>query len=310
MKRVPIAWSLAAVLAVLLFAALWGSAVGVSAGPNVQLTLTPRPKLTPMPGSSSLEPVSSPPRLLGSVLDWGKGSMPAGVQLTLKGDGWEVPVSTNESGEYRFQDIGNEVAVLNAIVPASRGELRPLAVDLPVKVQVGKQLVVNLAFFPEGEAPTTLVGLDVSASPTTAELGTNVSYAVKVTNHWDKGINQVIVADMLPKGLDYAMASASQGDVTYDRGLVWATLGSLAPSSSATVNIVAKVAAEASSEGEIANQVTAYHSENVAVQAESAITVSSEAQHFLPVTGNSYLIPVAGLLLAVVVLGARKLRRA
>ena len=310
MKRVPIAWFLAAVLAVLLFTVLWGKAVRVSASPNVQLTLTPRPKLTPVPGSSSVESVSRPPRLLGSVLDWGKGSMPAGVKVTLRGDGWEIPVETNGSGEYVFQDLGNEVAVLNAVVPDGRGDLRSLSVDLPVRVEVGKQLVVNMAFFPQGSSPKTLVGLGMAVSPTTTEPGTNVSYAITVTNHWEKGINQAIVADKLPKGLEYVMASASQGDVTYDRGLVWASLGSLAPGSSATVTIVAKVDPQAVPEAKIVNRVAAYHSENVAVQAEASITVSKEAQHFLPVTGNSYVVPVAGLLLAAVLLGVRGMRRA
>jgi uncharacterized repeat protein (TIGR01451 family) len=309
-KRVPIAWLLAAVLAVLLFTALWGMAVPVSAGPNVQLTLTPRPKLTPVPGSSSVEPVSRPPRLLGSVLDWGQGNMPAGVQVTLRGDDWEIPVETNDSGEYLFQDVGNEVALLNAVVPDGRGDLVPLAVDLPVKVQVGKQLVVNMAFVPQGSIPSTLVGLSMVASPSTAEPNTNVSYSITVTNHWDNGINQVIVADKLPNGLGYVMASTSQGNVSSDRGLVWAELGPLAPGSSATVTIVAKLDPQALPETKIVNRVAAYHSENAAVQAETSITVTQEAQHFLPVTGNSYLIPVAGLLMAVVLLGARRMRRA
>lgn len=310
MKRVPIAWMLATALALLLLTALWGMAIPVSAGPNVQLTLTPRPKLTPVPGNSSVESVSHPPHLLGSVLDWGKGNMPAGVKVTLRGDDWEIPVETDSSGEYLFQDVGNEVALLNAVIPDGRGDLLPLAVDLPVRVQVGKQLVVNLAFVPQGSAPNTLVGLSVAASPATAEPNTNVTYAITVANRWDNGINQVIVADKLPEGLGYVMASASQGEVTYDRGLVWASVGSLAPGSSATVTIVAKVDPQALPEAKIVNRIAAYHSENAAVQAETTITVTQEGQHFLPVTGNSYLIPVAGLLMAAVLFGARSMRRA
>lgn len=310
MNRTRIAFSIAAGLGLLLFVALCWGAAPASASPAVQVEFTPRPGLTPTPVPAQKSPAMHPPRLQGSVLDWGKGNMPAGVKVILRGDGWQIPVETDGSGEYHFQDIGNEVAFLNAVIPDGRQELRPLTIDLPVRVQVDRQLIVNMALYPEGAAPESLVGIEFAASSTETQPGAAVSYVAQVTNRWDQQINQAIVADYLPEGLIYVSATASQGEIVYDRGLVWASLGSLDAGASAMVTIVAKVDPQASPGTTLRNQAAVYHSENVAVQAEAEIRVTEETNHVMPVTGTEYMLPLAGLLLTGLLLVARKLRLA
>lgn len=310
MKSTRVVLSIVAGSGLLLFMALCWNTAPVSASPEAQLTVTPRPKLTPSSRSPETEPASRPARLHGAVLDWGKGNVPAGVKVVLRGDGWEIPVETNDSGEYRFQDIGNEVAFLNAIVSGEEGELRPLTTDLPIKVEVDKELIVNLAFLPKDAVADSLVGLEMDVSSAEVERGGTVSYRITMTNRWDKGINQAVVADYLPDGLIYATASASQGEVVFDQGLVWANLGSLGAGSSATVTVVAKVDPEAEPKAVVLNRAAAYHSENVAVQAEASFTVANGEDSVLPVTGFSSLLPVAGILLVGALWGARRLRRA
>ena len=123
--------------------------------------------------------------------------------------------------------------------------------------------------------------------------------------------NQVIVADYLPEGLTFVQASASQGEVVYDRGLVWAELGSMAAGESATVTVMAKVGADIEPGTTILNKVAAYHSENAAVQNEAAITVVQRRRttDVLPVTGVSPALPMAGVLLTGLLFGVRRLRR-
>lgn len=279
----------------------WLNAKPVVAGPAGQT----RPTLTPTP----LPPIS-PPRLRGGILDWGEGYMPAGVKIVLKGDGWEVPVKTDENGQYKYQDIGNEVAFLNAIIPNDRGELRSLTQDLPVNVQVGKELVVNMAFYSEGRALEPIVTIEMAASAQQAKQDDDVSFVITVNNHWNDWVNQVIVADYLPKGLTYVNATTSQGTVIWDRGLVWAELGPVAADTSATVTIMVRVNSEAALDEVITNQAAVYYRENVALQAKADIQVVKATNHVLPVTGIASILPLAGVLLAGALLGIRKLRRA
>jgi uncharacterized repeat protein (TIGR01451 family) len=303
---------LLAVVALLAFAALSWNAVPVAAGPALQVTITPRPKLTPEPGEPPKPEVQSalpPPRLHGTILDWGKGNMPAGVKVVLSGDGWQIPVETDASGEYVFQDIGNEVGFLHAFVPDDRGDLAVLASDLPVRIDVNKELIVNLALYPRDTIPDPLIGLEVVPSFSEAERDENVSYAVTVANHWEGGINQVIVADFLPEGLTYLTASASQGSVVFDRGLVWADLGPMAAGASATVTIIAKVNGGVDAGTILVNRVSAYHSDNAAVQGEASVTVVEHTNGVLPVTGWASALPFAGLFLAGLVFFALRLRR-
>jgi uncharacterized repeat protein (TIGR01451 family) len=247
--------------------------------------------------------------LHGTVFDWGKGNMPAGVRVVLRGDGWEIPVETDSAGYYAYQDIGNEVGWLTAYVPADRPDLASMASDLPVRVQVDGELIVNLALVPRGTEPNSLLSLQVITSSPEVARGENVSYVISVINEWDQGINQVIVADYLPDGLTYLSASTSQGIVDLYDGLVWAEMGPMAPGDSATVTIMARVGDDVEPGTVIDSVVAAYHSENAAVVAEAAIEVVEHSNGVLPVTGLTPALPAAGVLLAGLLLGIRRLRR-
>jgi uncharacterized repeat protein (TIGR01451 family) len=297
----------------LAFALLCLSATPVAAAPPLQTTPTPTPMSPPRAAALQDAPsdTARAPRLHGTVFDWGVGNMPAGVTVVLRGDAWEVPVQTDASGQYAFQDIGNEVAFLNASIPAERGDLFLLTSDLPVRVDVDGELIVNIAFYPKGVTPDPLVHLKMDASVSEVAQDEDVSYTVTVINYWDEGINQVIVADYMPEGLTLVGASASQGEVLYDRGLVWAEMGSIAAGESATVTVTARVDADVEPGKTILNKAAAYHSENAAVQNEAPITVAQRrrATDVLPVTGVSPVLPMVGVLLTGLLFGVRRLRR-
>ena len=196
------------VLGLMACAALTWNAVPVAAGPAAQVTVTPRPKLTSVPVELTVKSQPRAPRLHGTLFDWGKGNMPAGVQVILSGDGWQVPVETNESGEYAFLDLGNEVAFLSAVVPDDRGDLVPLTSELPVRIDANAELIVNLALHPKDLEPDPLITLEVVSSSPEVQPEENISYAVRTVNNWDQGINQVIVAGAFGTYLDIASAMA------------------------------------------------------------------------------------------------------
>ncbi len=308
MRRTRVVFALAIGMGLLLCAATWGNVPG-DPGAMAQVTITPRPQLTPPPGEMTTTGTVHPPRLHGAVLNWGQGNM-AGVKVILRGDGWEIPVETDANGEYRFQDIGNEIAFLNVVVPDGRDDLVPLTTDAPVRVRVDQDLIVNLALYTRGIVPDTLLRVQVIPSSNEAERGNNVSFTITISNTWDRGVNQVIVADYLPEGLEYVQATTSQGTVEWDNGLVWATLGPMPAGGSATITIVARVSDDRKEGDEIVNRVTAYHSENAAVQSETTIKVVARSNGVLPVTGLSSILPAAGVLLAGLLFGVRRMRHA
>jgi uncharacterized repeat protein (TIGR01451 family) len=309
MKR-SIAIVAAIVFVALAFVCLCWRATPVAAGPVAQVTLTPRPKLTVTPSvSTSAQRAAQPPHLTGTIFDWGKGNMPAGVRVVLRGDGWEIPVETDASGAYVFQNIGNEVGFLSAYVPEDRPDLETMASELPVRVEIGHELVVNLAFVPEGVEPDSLISLSAVSSSAEVGQGEKVSFVITVANDWDQGINQLVVADYLPEGLTYVSASTSQGSVEFDRGLVWAELGTMAPGDAATVTVMARVDKAIEPGTTINNEVAAYHSENAAVQAAAAIEIVKHSNGVLPVTGFTPMLPAAVILLAGLLLGARRFQK-
>ncbi len=248
--------------------------------------------------------------------------MPAGVYVTLRGDGWEMWSMTDDSGAYHFYNVGNEVAVLNVTIPENRPDLRALTVDAPVRISAVGELIVNLALHPQDLLPEPIVRVQMSASATQVHPGDTVSFDVVVKNVWKNGVHQVIVADMLPDGLTFVDATTDQGEVIWDRGLLWVTLRPLGAGESATVQIIATVAQDIADGTEIVNRVTVYNSENVAVRAEAALKVAApvasaaqtggsetETVELLPVTGFGAVLPLAGLTLFGVLLGVRRLRK-
>lgn len=328
MEKKKAIWLVFGVVAGLLIVS-WANAMTVSAGPALQIG-TPRPTLTPI-----IEPPSSsgqPARLHGSIFDWGQGFMPAGVNVSLRGDGWEIWSQTDESGQYHFYSVGNEVAVMNVIIPENRPDLRALTLDAPVRVNAAGELIVNLALYPQGLTPDAIVHARMSASTAQAGPGDAVSFEIVVENVWDDGIHQVIVADMLPGGLTYVQASASQGEVVWDRGLLWVTLGSLGAGESATVRVEATVNENALDAAQIINRATVYNSENTAIQTQAALDVLAPAVkaaaepeeppveetvadpdappvELLPVTGIKTVLPLAVLALIGLLVGAWYLRK-
>lgn len=133
--------------------------------------------------------------------------------------------------------------------------------------------------------PTTIypvvtpTGADLAVTKTvndaTAEVHQNLTYVVTVTNHGPVSATTVAVTDVLPAGLAFVSATASQGSYVSGTGL-W-TVGTLADEASATLTIVASVK-EGTKGQTIVNTASAHATETDLVstnnQASQSIVVS------------------------------------
>lgn len=87
-------------------------------------------------------------------------------------------------------------------------------------------------------APSADLSITKSMSPANPALGQNVTFTVTVTNNGPDAAAGVLVEDILLPGLTYV---SDDGGGAYDDGLGLWTVGALAASGSATLNIVATV---------------------------------------------------------------------
>lgn len=90
----------------------------------------------------------------------------------------------------------------------------------------------------EGEPIADLAITQVD-TPDPGTVGTNLFYAITVTNHGPADASAVTLTDRLPTGLDFISATASSGSCTNENGTVTCGLGVLRSGAGATVSLVA-----------------------------------------------------------------------
>jgi len=80
-----------------------------------------------------------------------------------------------------------------------------------------------------------------SDSPDPVRIGNNLTYTLVVTNQGPSQATNVVVANVLPVGIDYVSCTPSQGTYTQeDARTVWCYLGTLANGGRATVTLVTR----------------------------------------------------------------------
>jgi uncharacterized repeat protein (TIGR01451 family) len=315
------------------------------AGPALQ---PPRPTLPSEPpgGGPEGEGVEGEPgrppgtTIHGLVVNWGYHNEPY-VKVRLKGGGWELETTSDDNGYYYFKGLSTDTVLLNLALPEG-SDLTPMTTDLALRPKWSGQLVVNLGLYAGPTAPTLPVEMSMSVEPEVAGPGSEVVYTIRATNRLAHDISQVLVTDYLPTGLVPVEATVSHSTVEIWNNLVIADIGEMAVGDTAVVIIEARIEDNVMPGTIIQNRASFIYAESVATQAITpitiggarptarpaaetptavatpavmetpavvetpAVTTTPEPPGDLPVTG--FGLPIAGLLLALLILIARRLR--
>ena len=149
---------------------------------------------------------------------------------------------------FRFStDVG-----LPFLGPASNGEVEDYALNIQ---------------------PAIDLGLTMTASPDPVLLGSNITYAIAITNRGPSVASGVTLTDLLPNRVVFVSATPSQGSCAPSGGTIVCGLGGLGAGSSATVFLTVRTLVP----GLITNQVTATASEfdlNLADNSAVRVTAS------------------------------------
>lgn len=119
--------------------------------------------------------------------------------------------------------------------------------------------------------------LGLTASPDPVALGGTLTYTLAITNNGPSAATGVLVTNVLPAGVTFLSATASQGSCTNSADLVTCDLGVIAASANATVSIQV----QANALGSLTNVATVYRTEtdpnpfNNSISAVSAVTLPS-----------------------------------
>ena len=100
--------------------------------------------------------------------------------------------------------------------------------------------------------------------------GGQLTYTITVTNNGPSTATNVSVTDVLPSGLTFSSASASQGTATHASGTITGSLGTIASGGNATITLVVDVSASAS--GSITNTSTVTATETETNSANNTAT--------------------------------------
>jgi len=295
------------------------------AGPALQ---PPRPTLPSgppgvEPGGEDGEPGRPPGTTIhGLVVNWGYQNEPY-AKVRLRGGGWDLETTSDDNGYYSFQGLGEGIAFLSPILPEGSA-LKPMTTDLALRPKGSGQLVVNLGLYTGPAAPTLPVEMSMSVEPKVAGPGSVVVYTIRATNRLAHGISQVLVTDYLPTGLVPVEATVSHSTVETWNNLVIADIGEMAVGDTAVVIIEARIEDNDLAGTVVQNRASFIYAESVAAQAMASLTIGGarptarpaaetptvtttpEPPGDLPVTG--FGLPVAGLLFALSILIARRLR--
>ncbi len=89
-----------------------------------------------------------------------------------------------------------------------------------------------------GECPGADLALGMVAQPQPVLLGNNLTYTISVTNNGPSSARNVVASQILPSGVIVVSATSSQGSVSASGGVVTCALGTMNPSTIATVTVV------------------------------------------------------------------------
>ena len=115
----------------------------------------------------------------------------------------------------------------------------------------------------------------MTALPSLANIGSNLTYTIRVDNLTSNTFNSLVMLDPLPSELTYVSSTSSQGTTLLSNNVIRADLGTLPGNSFATVSLVAT----ASVVGEICNTAQLLATDSDSLAAEACVSVLPSRVH-------------------------------
>lgn len=282
--------------------------------------------------------------LRGTVINWGFHNEP-GVTLRLGDGGWETTQISATDGRYQFGPLGQGVAFLSPDLSPDQAEtLRPMAENVAIRLRCDFDMIANLGLYSSPDRPDPPATLTMGVSQATLLPGGAVTFYLTLENGMPHSISHVFVTDYLPDGLTVTDATTTRGSVEVLNGqMVTVDVGDLPQGGKETIQIVAQADPATLAYGmRLKNSASLLYAESAADQAWAFLTVGgvegaavatptpllaeetpaappstpaadetpSPTDELLPITGGevTVAVPVLGIVLAIILLGARRLR--
>jgi uncharacterized repeat protein (TIGR01451 family) len=335
-----------AMLVALLLVATWFAQPAMGVTPPVQgeRPVLPPPPPDPSGGEAEGEeavPAGNCAGLSGTVVNWGFQNEP-GVTLRLGDGGWETTQVTSDDGSYQFGSLGQGVAFLSIDLPSKQAEtLRPMADNVAIRLRCENDVIANLGLYSSPSRPNPPAVLTMGVSQATVRPGDTVTFYLTLENGMPHAISHVFVTDFTPDGLTVVDVKTTRGAVeVLNERMVTVNTGDLPQGAQETIQIVAQADPDLSPGARLTNTATLLYAESAADQAWATLTVGGgvgvaptatmavdesptpapptpladetpgPGDELLPVTGGGIAaaLPVAGFVLALLVLGLRQLR--
>ncbi len=302
---------------------------------------TPHPTLPPAPGPLPGGPEGAVPSgaqcagLRGTVINWGFQNEP-GITLRLGNGDWQMAQITSTDGSYQFGPLGEGVAFLKFDLPPTVAEtLRPMADDVAIRLRCDFDIVANPGLYSSSDRPDPPATLTMGVSQATLLPGGTATFYLTLKNGMPHPISHVFVTDYLPAGLTVTGVTATLGTVeVLNERMVTLDIGELPQGGQETIQIAVKADRALANGTRLKNTASLLYAESAADQAWVTLTVGSggavaaketptvppptpvaeqtpgPSNELLPVTGvgTTAAVPVVGIGLAIVLLGARRLR--
>lgn len=209
------------------------------------------------------------------------------MAVHLRGQDWRVQTTTDITGQYAFDGLGQGIALLNLVL--SEGFL-PLTTDVAVRLGYVSDLTVNLGFYAAGETPDPSPAPVLTADRATTSPGETVVYRIHARYEADAGsaLSNVLLTDLLPEGMTVTSVETNRGSVETWGNLVTVDVGEFVPGEEVTVTLTARVADDLADGMTLTNRATLISSEGLATQSAAVtITVGQGSPAVLPETGGT-----------------------
>jgi uncharacterized repeat protein (TIGR01451 family) len=222
-----------------------------------------------------------------------------------------------------------------------------MADDIAIRLRCDFDVIANLGLYSSPSRPDPPATLTMGVSQAVLNPGGTVTFYLTLRNSMPHAISHVFVTDYLPQGLAVTEVTTSRGTAEVLNGrMVTVDVGDLPPDGTETIQLTAQADPALSYGTRLQNTASLLYAESAADQAWAVLTIGGSAEgtavatpeaaapmpadesaaslpptpaadqtpgpgdELLPVTGSgaALVAPVAGIILAIILLGARRLR--